>query len=296
VGRPASGDRSPGGRAATRSGRTQSAPRSWWRDLLALAGIGGLLAAVYLLPPDTSLAEVQRIGTLRVCVPDEYPPLVTGVAAAPGIDVELVQHLADAMGVRLHLVPNPSIGRDFNPRNWRVNRAQCTLLAGGVVASPLTRGFLETLAPHLSTGWAAVRLDPDAVLDGAAVGFFAGVSGLDRLTLSRFLREQGATVQVVNRRSELIEGLLSGRFDVGVTEALTARQVAGAIDGEALWLPESLGRYPVAIGMWKGDLTLKRRLERELSAIRRDGTLATLVERYDIVAISSTCDVCRPSE
>lgn len=281
---------------AARSTGTPSAPRPWWRDLLALAGIGGLLAAVYLLPPDTSLAEVQRIGTLRVCVPDEYPPLVTGVAAAPGIDVELVQQLADAIGVRLHVVQNASIGRDFNPRNWRVNRAQCTLLVGGVVASPITRGFLETLPPHLSTGWAAVRLDPDAVLEGASVGFFAGVTGLDRLMLSRFLREQGATVQVVSRRSELIDGLLSGRFDVGVTEALTARQVAGTIDGEALWLPESLGRYPVAIGMWKGDLTLKRRLERELATIRREGTLAALVERYDVVAITPTCSVCRPTE
>lgn len=296
MGGPSSGGRARGGSTPARGQDGPRTTRTWWHDLLALAGLGALLGAVYLLPPDTSLAEVERIGTLRVCVPDEYPPLVTGDASAPGIDVELVRYLADALGVRLHLVQNTSIGRDFNPRNWRVNRAQCMLLAGGVVASPLTRGFLETLPPHLTTGWAAVRLDSDAVLDGASVGFFAGVSGLDRLALSRFLREQGASVQVVNRRSELIDGLRSGRFTVGVTEALTARQVAGAIDGEALWLPDALGRYPVAIGMWKGDLTLKRRLERELAAFRRDGHLATLVERYDVVAITATCDVCRSTE
>jgi ABC-type amino acid transport substrate-binding protein len=270
--------------------------RTWWRDAASLAAIAALLGAVYLLPPDTSLADVQRVGTLRVCVPVDVPPLVTGDPAAPGIDVELVQRLADGLGVRLQLVSNTAVGRDFNPRNWRVNRAQCVLIAGGVVASPLTRSFLETLPPHLATGWAAVRLRDDAVLDGATVAFFAGASGLDRLTLSRFLREQGASVQVVNRRADVVQGLIDGRFDIGVSEAITARQIAGLSGGEAIWLPEALGRYPVAIGMWKGDLTLKRRLEAELRVLRNDGVIRDLIDRYDVVPIASLCDVCRPDQ
>ena len=50
----------------------------------------GLLLAVYLLPPDTSLAEVKRVGVLKVCIPTEHPPLVTGKADSPGFDVELL--------------------------------------------------------------------------------------------------------------------------------------------------------------------------------------------------------------
>jgi hypothetical protein len=98
--------------------------------------IFGLLGAVYLLPPDTSLGEVRKAGVLRACLPPSYPPLVTGDRDAPGIDVEMLQALAKNIGVSLIISSNPAIGQDFNPRNWHVTRAQCEVLGGGVVASP----------------------------------------------------------------------------------------------------------------------------------------------------------------
>ena len=64
------------------------------RRLLPYVFIFGLLGGVYLLPPDTSLAEVRKAGVLRACMPPSYPPLVTGDRDAPGIDVELLQALA----------------------------------------------------------------------------------------------------------------------------------------------------------------------------------------------------------
>ena len=98
-----------------------------------LAGVFGLLGAVYLLPPDTALRQVRAAGTLRVCLPSSYPPLVTGDPRAPGIDVELLRLIAQKLGLGLVTVTNPAMGRDFNPRSWRVTRAQCEVLAGGVV-------------------------------------------------------------------------------------------------------------------------------------------------------------------
>src|SRR3954465_1019298 len=97
--------------------------------------IFGLLGAVYLLPPDTSLDEVRKAGVLRACMPPSYPPLVTGDRDAPGIDVEMLQALAKNLGVSLIISSNPAIGQDFNPRNWHVTRAQCEVLGGGVGAA-----------------------------------------------------------------------------------------------------------------------------------------------------------------
>lgn len=54
-----------------------------WRAILSYGLIFGLLAAVNLLPPDTSLSEVRAAGVLRACLPTAYPPLVTGDPAAP---------------------------------------------------------------------------------------------------------------------------------------------------------------------------------------------------------------------
>ena len=41
----------------------------WMGDLITVGGIAALFSAVYLLPPDTSLAQVKQAGILRVCVP-----------------------------------------------------------------------------------------------------------------------------------------------------------------------------------------------------------------------------------
>jgi polar amino acid transport system substrate-binding protein/cystine transport system substrate-binding protein/membrane-bound lytic murein transglycosylase F len=113
------------------------------RDVISFAVVFGLLGAVYLLPPDTALRTVREAGTLRVCLPPYYPPLVTGDPTAPGIDVELLQAIARDLGVHLATVVNPVMGKDFNPRAWRITRAQCEVIAGGVVGSATTRSFLD---------------------------------------------------------------------------------------------------------------------------------------------------------
>ena len=92
------------------------------RDALSALPILAVLAAVYLLPPDTSLGEVRRTGALHVCLPPLAPPFVTGDAKAPGIDIELLQALAGDLGLMLAPVPEPAMGRDFNPRGWHVTR------------------------------------------------------------------------------------------------------------------------------------------------------------------------------
>ena len=161
------------------------------------AGVFGLLGAVYLLPPDTALREVRAAGVLRACLPPSYPPLVTGDPAAPGIDVELLQAVAHDLGVRLDRPSNPVMGKDFNPRTWRITRAQCEVLAGGVVGSPTTRSFLDTTPPYAETGWALVApRSRDAAFKAGASASWSALSGLDRRRAGAWLRAAKAQVTV----------------------------------------------------------------------------------------------------
>lgn len=260
------------------------------RDAISVALVLGLVGAVSFLPPDTSLELVREAGTLRVCVPPSYPPLVVeGDPDAPGFEIELMREIGARIGVRVSFATNSAITRDFNPRSWGLTRAQCQAITGGVVASPTTRSFLDTSPSYLETGWAIISTQPMDTLGGVTVGFYAGLSGLDRLGLSRYLREQGATVAVVTSRDALVAGLSDGRFAAGVTEALTARTIAGEVDEWTVeWMPAELGRYPIAIGLWKGDLTLKRAVSSALAALRGEGFIAALEEKYDIAPIEGT--------
>lgn len=250
------------------------------RDFGGIGLVFALLLAVTLLPPDTSLREVQAAGTLRACVPPAYPPLVTSDADRPGIDVELLRAVADHIGVGLALNFNDAMGRDFNPRNWGLNRAQCQVIAGGVVDSDQTRSFLETGPSYARTGWAVISPKPLAELTGANVGVLTLVSGLDRIGLSGFLRGADARIQVVRRPEDLVAGIAEHHFNVGITEALLAARLAADNGWAATWMPAELERYNLVFGLWKGDVTLKRAIEQAFADLAADGTITAILARY----------------
>jgi ABC-type amino acid transport substrate-binding protein len=87
-------------------------------------------------------------------------------------------------------------------------------------------------------------------------------------------------VIIVPSAAALVAGLREGRFEAGVTEKLAADQTAAREGLIADWLPGELPRYPIAFGLWKGDLTLKRAIAGGLDRLVRDGTVANVLARY----------------
>ena len=250
------------------------------RDVLSIAVVLALLIAVGLLPPDTSLREVQKVATLRACVPPSYPPLVTGDPERPGLDVELLRAVASRLGVSLALNVNIAIGRDFNPRNWGLNRAQCQIIAGGVVDSAQTRSFLETGPSYAQTGWALLSPEPVDGVEDKTIGVLTLISGLDRIGLAGYLRAEGATARVVATADTLVAGISDGTFEAGVTEALLASQLAEDNGWTVDWMPPELIRYNLVFGLWKGDITLKRAIVDAFAELESSGELDAMRQRY----------------
>lgn len=249
-------------------------------DMAGLASVVALLLLVALLPPDTSLSEIRKKGTIKVCVPDTYPPLVTGDPAAPGIDIELLQAVADRIGVALALNENPAMGRDFNPRNWGLNRATCELIAGGVVDTDLTRSFLETSPPYATTGWASLSPEPVDRLDEREIGVLTMISGLDRIGLSSYLRANGISARIFPRADAFVAAIKSGEVTAGVTEALLAASVARDQGWTVRLMPSELARYRLVFGLWKGDLTLKRAIEEAFAELAAEGEIDAILDEY----------------
>ena len=269
--------------ARNAASRPTERKRHWVFDFVPLATCFALLIGLGFLPPDTSSAEVNSTGRLSVCMPANYPPLVTGNAEAPGFEVELVREIADRLGWRLNIVTNAAMGRDFNPRNWRINRAQCQMLAGGIVLSATTQSFLDTTRPHLQTGWALITAsDLDITELNGPVGFYAGLTGLDRIGLGQYLRELGLSPKIVNSANALRQDLDRGAIEAGVSEGLLAAYLADDNDLTVTLLDAPLDRFRLGLGFWKGDVTLQRKVEATLGAIWSDGTMAQIAERYGL--------------
>ncbi|HEY4202593.1 MAG TPA: transporter substrate-binding domain-containing protein [Devosiaceae bacterium] len=252
----------------------------WGKNFISVGVVLVLLLAVSLLPPDDTLHEAEASGSISACVPTSYPPLVTGDPQKPGIDVELLKAITQRIGVGLGLNTNDAIGRDINPRNWGLNRAQCLVVAGGVVDSTQTRSFLETSPSYAETGWAIISPQPVGDLKGLNIGILTLVSGLDRIGLATYLRDKGAKYQVVRTPEELIAGIADHSFDAGITEALLAGRLATDNKLTAAWMPPELQRYNLVFGLWKGDLTLKRAIDDAFAALTADGTIAKIIASY----------------
>jgi len=257
-------------------------PRRWLRDLGSVAVVAALIAAVALLPQDTSLSELRRGGILRACIPQEFPPLVTNDPNRPGVDIEIMRIIADELGVRLVLNRNAAIGRELDPRAWNITRANCQIVGGGVVTSDLIRSFMLVTEPHLGTGWAVVGPAPlPSTLQGLEVGVHVGMVGRDRIALSRLLRAQGARFALVETEAALSRGISSGAYAAGVVDALLGGAVAKREGWQIAWLSQET-HVDVGLALWKGDMTLSRAVERILRNMREDGRLDAILDRYTV--------------
>lgn len=258
-------------------------------DLLLVAVTLAPILVVYLLPADTSFSQVQKLGSIAACVPNDFPPLSTPDAADPGFDVALLREITKRLGVTLTLNVNPLIGRDFNPRNWGITRAGCLVVAGGIAITPQTRSFLETLPTGIETGWTVIEKGDAPLAKGLKVGVYPGFGGLDRVALSRVLRDHGLSATLAPTAAALSQGLANGAFDIGVTESLSARRIAQGLPGwQVAWLPEVSGRSSLGFGLWKGDLTLKQHIADVLSTLQSEGFVRDLEQHYGIVPVERT--------
>jgi ABC-type amino acid transport substrate-binding protein len=181
----------------------------------------------------------------------------------------------------------PSIGRDFNPRNWLLTRAQCDMIGGGVADTPQTRGFLQTVTTGIETGWVAALPDGQMPGRGATVAVLPGSSGLDRLALSSWLRERGIRPMAVRDVAALAQALASGEAKAGILERFTAETLHDTQpDVPLFWMPaDNLPRYQMAFGLWKGDETFKRAVLAAIDSLRVSETLAGLQVRYNLDSV-----------
>ncbi len=252
-------------------------------NLTALLIMAAALVGANFLQSDTSLQMVESTGVLRICVPASFPPLVSGDSKAPGFDVAVLEEIAKRMNLRLSLNVNYLMGRDFNPRNWQITRASCEIIAGGVVTSGLTASFLETLPTGIVNGWVLLAPTAMKLAEDQTIAVYPGFSGLDRLALSSYLRGQGLKIMLVASIDDLQQGLKAGRFAAVVASNLDILQIEKVVpDWASTWLPQSLGRFSFGFGLWRGDVTLKRKVLAIYRTLEAEGFIDAQKKRYGL--------------
>jgi len=268
------------------AGRWRLSGRPWyfWGVLLLLAVLLALVLWRVLRPAeDKSLVRIFETGVMRVGMDPSFPPFESldgSTGQVQGYDVDLAWALARQMGdVRPEFA---IIGFDgLYDALWA--RKVDMVISALPVDSLLTKDVAYSI-PYFNAGLrlltrrGAGRVESLDALAGRRLGVEWGSEGD---LMGRDLRQKVEGLELVPFVSseEALEALLQGKVDAVLIEGVAAFQYAGA-SGEIELLDELLTDQPYAVAIHPKDRGLYGAVNQALDALREDGTLAGLEEKW----------------
>ncbi|MBW8835167.1 MAG: ABC transporter substrate-binding protein [Burkholderia sp.] len=255
---------------------------------VAAAVVAGAVGSV-----GTASAETQN--TLRFGIEAAYPPFESKTATGQlqGFDVDVGNAVCAKMAVKCELVENAFDGLipALQARKFHVINSAMNITAKRKQTIDFTRPIY--IVPIVMVAKRGSGLMPDVKsMQGKRVGVLQGSSQED--FLKAHWANAGVSVVSYADQDQVYTDLVAGRLDAAVQETQTVedgflKKPAGhdyAIAGQPLSDPATLGEG-TGFGLRKGDKALAKKVDAALEALKKDGTLSALSQKYfnrDIIA------------
>jgi cyclohexadienyl dehydratase len=223
--------------------------------------IAAVFAASTAQAEESRLDAIQKSGTLRVCTPGDYQPfsLAKADGTYEGIDVDLVQSMAKALGVKVEFVKSPW------PQLMDTFVEKCDVGVGGISVTLDRQKRAFFTEPYMVNGKAPItkcenarKFQSVADIDKPGVTVIENPGGSNE----RFARGafKQAKIVIFNDNTTIFDEILKGNADVMISESVETivqsklRPGLCAVNpdkplqyGEMAWL---LPRGDVAMKQW----------------------------------------------
>ena len=245
-----------------------------------------LLAAAFALTAGTAFA--QSPDTLRFGIEAAYPPFESKTASGTlvGFDVDVGNAVCAKMKMKCVWVENAFDGLipALQARKFDVINSAMNITQKRKESIAFTRPIY--VVPIVMITKRGSGLLPDTKkLQGKHVGVLQGSSQED--FLKKHWANAGVDVVSYQDQDQVYSDLVAGRLDAAVQEAQTAQD--GFLDkpngngyeivGEPLKDPSTLGEG-TGFGLRKSDTALLAKVNAALDALKQDGTLSKLSQKY----------------
>jgi lysine/arginine/ornithine transport system substrate-binding protein len=242
-----------------------------------------------------SIVNAETQGTLRFGIEAAYPPFESKSPSGQleGFDVDVGNAVCAKLGVKCEWVENSFDGLipALQARKFDVINSAMNITEKRKQSIDFTPAIY--VVPIVMVAKRASSLLPDVKsLHGKRVGVLQGSSQED--FLKQHWATEGVTIVSYQDQDQVYSDLIAGRLDAAVQEAQTVE--AGflskpeghdyAIVGNPLSDPATLGEG-TGFGMRKSDTALAGKVDAALAALKKDGTLSSLSQKYfkrDIIA------------
>jgi ABC-type amino acid transport substrate-binding protein len=235
-----------------------------------------------------TLDEIQRSGTLKVCIwPDYFGISLRNprTGTIQGLDIDLSQAFARELAVRLEYVET-----DFSRVLDDLEARKCQVAMMGMGVTPERASRVDFSQPYLRSDVYAITTQANRTIrswrdidqPGRVVVVLKGT--LMEPVMQRLL--QHATLRIVTRPLDRDREVESGRADVFITDYPYSKHMLMNTDWARVIPPEGevqLTDYAYAVT--KGDRQWLRRVNQFVSQIRRDGRLVQAGRAHDLLPI-----------
>jgi len=242
-----------------------------------------LAALVPLLHAGTAqadtLADIKKAGTLKVAVPQDYPPFgsVGGDMKPLGYDIDMATAIAKDLGVKLELVPVTSANRIPYLTTHKVDLVISSL--GKTPEREKVLDFSSPYAPYFTGvfGIPEEKVSKAEDLAGKTIGVTRGT--LEDLELTK-IAPSSTTIKRFEDNNGTISAFLSGQVTlVGIGNVVAASIVAKNPPKK----PETkfiIKDSPCYVGLNKGEAALMTAVNASIAKAKQAGALNQMSQKW----------------
>lgn len=248
------------------------------RAAVAFAAVAAVLAGA----PQSAraeLADVMSRGTIRVAVPQDFPPFGSvGLDMAPqGYDIDVANLIGEKLGVKVELTPVTSANRIPYLQTSKVD-----LVVSSLGKNPEREKVIDFSVPYAPFfngvfAPASVAVTKAEELSGKSVGVTRG--SVEDLELTK-IAPADATVKRYEDNNGTISAFLSGQVNVVATGNVVAAAIIAKNPPKKPELKFLIKNSPCYIGFNKEQPALKAKLDEILTAAKADGTLNAIAQKW----------------
>ncbi|ANL69341.1 amino acid ABC transporter substrate-binding protein (plasmid) [Rhizobium phaseoli] len=226
-----------------------------------------------------ALADITARGTLRVAVPQDFPPFGSvGTDMAPmGYDIDVANLIAEKLGVKAELVPVTSANRVPYLQTNKVDLVISSL--GKNPDREKVIDFSVAYAPFFNGvfGPADLAVAKTEDLAGKSIGVTRGA--VEDLELTK-IAPTDATIKRYEDNNGTISAFLSGQVDIIATGNVVAAAILAKNPPKRPELKFLIKNSPCYVGLNKEQSALLEKVNGIIAAAKTDGTLNAISRKW----------------
>jgi polar amino acid transport system substrate-binding protein len=225
------------------------------------------------------LDDIAKSGTIRIAVPQDYPPfgMVVADMKLSGYDIDMANLIGEELGVKLELVPVSSTNRVPFLVTGKVDLIVSSL--GKNAEREKVIDFSDAYAPFFNGVFGPEDIKAEKIEDLAGKTIAITRGTIEDLELSR-IAPAGAVFKRFEDNNATVAAYLSGQTQLIATGNVIAAAVNERSKLRRLSTKFLVKNSPCYVGLLKGETTLRTKINEIIAKARQSGALNEISQRW----------------